>query len=144
MATMDDETFAVSSTDALAELERVGRAVRLRSQWYGRFLLLLGGGTIAYYVLVNAAAPATPVLLVAVALGWTVFVVSLVRWARAQPVTWRGIRRSQPWLMTVYFGLIAATVALNSTVWHDAPGRWALGVVPALPCLIGAWVVLRR
>lgn len=141
---MEDGIFGPSSTAALAELDRVGQAVRLRSRWYGRFLLMLAAGTLAYYVVVNAAAPATPPTLVAVSLGWTVFVVSLARWARAQPVTWRGIRQLRLRVMSVYFGLVAATVVLGGTVWQDTPGRWALGVVPALPCLVGAWVVLRR
>jgi hypothetical protein len=141
---MEDCTWGQSSTSALAELDRVERAVRLRSRWYGRYLLALGAGTIAYYALVDVAAPASPVTLVAVALGWFVFIMLLVRWMRAQPVTWRGIRRLRLTLMTVYFGLITATVVLNATVWHDAPGRWVLGIVPALPCLIGAWAVLRR
>lgn len=141
---MEDSTSGQSSTAALAELDRVDRAVRLRSRWYGRYLLALGAGTVAYYAVVNVATPATPLTLVAVALGWTVFVMLLVRWMRAQPVTWRGIRRLRLTLMTVYFGLVAATVVLNLTVWHDTPGRWGLGIVPALPCLIGAWMVLRR
>jgi len=141
---MEDGAYGPSSLAALVELDRVRRAVRLRSRWYGRFLLVLGAGTLAYYVAVNAAAPATPPTLVAVSLGWTAFVTLLARWARAQPVTARGIRRLRLRVMTLYFGLVAATVVLSGTVWHDTPGRWALGLVPALPCLVGAWVVLRR
>jgi hypothetical protein len=141
---MTDGTLSQSSTVALAELDRVERAVRLRSRWYARYLLALGAGTIAYYAAVDVAAPATPLTLTALALGWSGFMILLVRWMRAQPVTWRGIRRLRATLMTVYFGLVAATVTLNATVWHDLPGQWGLGIVPALPCLIGAWAVLRR
>lgn len=129
---------------ALHELDRLAEAVRVHSRWYGRYLLALAGGTIAYYVAVNAVAPAAPAMVVLLALCWTGFAVALAGWARRQPVVWQGIRRLRPPLMLVYFALVAATVLLNVTVLKDVPVRWALGAVPALPCLVGAWLVLRR
>lgn len=144
LRSVDNGTYSLSSRAALAELDRVGQVVRDRSRWYGRFLLVLGTGTFVYYVAVNAAAPATPATLALLSLGWTGFVLLLAGWARRQPVMWRGIRRLRMMLMLLYFALVAATVFLNATVWQDLPGRWALGIVPAVPCLIGAWVVLRR
>ncbi len=133
-----------SALEELEELDRVGRVVRDRSRWYRRQLLLLGLGTIVYYAAVNLAAPASTSIVVMLALGWTGFVAALAWWARSQPVMWRGMRRLRILLMTLYFALVAATLLLNTTVLHDAPWRWALGVIPALPCLVGAWAVLRR
>jgi hypothetical protein len=128
---------------ALAELDRVGRAVRLRSRWYGWFLAALGAGTIAYYAAVAAAGDglATIGLL---ALGWTTFMVTLTAWADRQPVLWRGLRHLRRPLLGVYFALVGATVLASVTLLHDQAGRGALGIIPALPCFAGAWMVLRR
>jgi hypothetical protein len=128
---------------ALAELDRVGRAVRLRSRWYGWFLAALGAGTIAYYAAVEVAGSglATVGLL---ALGWTAFVVTLNAWADRQPVLWRGLRHLRRPLLGVYFALVGATVLASVTLLRDETGRAALGVIPALPCFAGAWLVLRR
>jgi hypothetical protein len=134
----------VDARTALDELDRVGQAVRLRSRWYGHFLALLGAGTVAYFAAVNLAVPATTADIVALSLGWTTFIVLLTGWARRQPVVWRGIRQLRPPLMLAYYALVAATVTLNVTVLSGLPARWALGIVPAVPCLAGAWLVLRR
>jgi hypothetical protein len=128
---------------ALAELDRVGRVVRLRSRWYGWFLAALGAGTIAYYAAVEVAGSglATVGLL---ALGWTAFVVTLNAWADRQPVLRRGLRHLRRPLLGVYFALVGATVLASVTLLRDETGRAALGVIPALPCFAGAWLVLRR
>jgi hypothetical protein len=129
---------------ALDELDRVGLAVRLRSRWYGHFLMVLGAGTAGYFAAVNLAVPATPADIAALTLGWTGFVVLLGGWARRQPVVWRGIQRLRPPVMVAYSVLVAMTILLNVTVLRELPARWALGAIPAMPCLVGAWLVLRR
>jgi hypothetical protein len=129
---------------ALEELNRVGQVVRDHSRWYRRYLLALAAGTIAYYAAVNLAAPASAAIVLVLALGWMVFITALAWWARSQPVMWRGMRRLRILLMTLYFALVAVSLLLNTTVLHDVPWSWALGVIPALPCLVGAWAVLRR
>lgn len=135
---MDDNPRA-----ALAELDRVSRAVQLRSRWYGWFLLALGAGTIAYYAAVEVAGTglATIGLL---ALGWTAFMATLNAWADRQPVLWRGLRHLRRPLLGVYFALVGATVLASVTLLDDQAGRGALGIIPALPCFAGAWLVLRR
>lgn len=140
---MDDDILLPSPRAALDELDRVGRAVRLRSRWYGWFLLALGAGTFAYYVAVDLAGRGLAAVAL-LALGWVVFMLALNGWADRQPVLWRGLRRLRLPLLVVYFALIGLTVLASATLLDGAPGRWALGIVPALPCFAGAWLVLRR
>ncbi|WP_117209261.1 hypothetical protein [Allorhizocola rhizosphaerae] len=133
-----------SAAEELQELDRVGQVVRDRSRWYRRYLLALGTGTIAYYAAVNLAAPASAALVFAIAAIWTAFITFLYWWSRSQPVMWRGLRPLRILLMVLYFTLVIVSLLLNVTVLHDAPWSWALGIIPALPCLIGSWTVLRR
>jgi hypothetical protein len=140
---MDDSTVTRSPRAALAELDRVGQAVRLRSRWYGWFLLALGAGTIAYYA-AAAVVDREVTTLVLLSAGWIVFMLALNGWAGRQPVFWRGLHHLRRPLLAVYFTLVGATVLAGATLLDDQPGRWALGVIPALPCFAGAWLVLRR
>jgi hypothetical protein len=118
---------------ALEELNRVGLAVRLRSRWYGYFLMALGAGTAGYFAAVNLAVPATPVDVVALTLGWTGFVALLAGWARRQPVVWQGVQRLRPPVMVAYSVLVAVCVLLNVTccVTCRPAGRW--GSSPRCP-----------
>lgn len=146
MSMISSVNAALTSQAAIEELEeinRVGKVVRDRSRWYRRYLLTLGAGTILYYAAVNFAAPSVTIVLL-LAACWTGFITVLAWWSRSQPVMWRGIRRLRILLMTLYFGLAAVSLLLNTTVLLDSPWRWTLGVIPALPCLVGAWAVLRR
>ncbi|GAA5074361.1 hypothetical protein HNP84_009499 [Thermocatellispora tengchongensis] len=136
-----DEGMPASA--ALAEMDRVAQAVRHRSRWYGRFLLALGAGTVVYYAGIEAADRRLPAV-IGLMLCWLGFVLALVLWAERQPVWARDLR---PWrwpLFALYFATVSGTVALSATVWAGQPGRWVLGVIPAVPCAVGAWVVLRR
>ena len=141
---MDNATYPVNTAAALAELDRVKRVVRSRSRWYGHFLLILGGGTVGYYVACDIAGTVTPARVAALALGWSTFVVALAWWGRQQPVTWHGDRRLRAVLMAVYFALVGATLLVRDAIGLELPASWLLGIVPALPCLVGAWMVLRR
>lgn len=141
---MELETPGLPCRTALDEVARLDQAVRLRSRWYGTFLLTLAGGTVAYYTAVNLATGSSVATVLVLAAGWTGFAVALAGWARRQPVTWLGIRRLRMIVIPAYFALCAVTVLLNVTVLRDSPARWGLGLVAALPCLGGAWAVLRR
>jgi len=140
---VDDNALRPSPQAALDELDRVGQAVRLRSRWYGWFLLVLGAGTIAYYAAVGLV-DREFVVLSLLAVGWIAFILALNAWADRQPVLRRGLRRLWRPLLAVYFALAGATVLAGTTLLDDQPGRWALGIIPALPCFAGAWLVLRR
>lgn len=135
-----------TSADAqarLADAERVQEAVRRRSRWYVRYLVVFGIATIG--AVTAAGFVRGPVSSAVFAVGWTAFVVGVSIWGARFGATRRGFQRTHLTWLAVWLVLYLA-VLLGGLAWFPHDPAWFLpgGVVTALPCFVTAYLEARR
>lgn len=140
---MEGNITAFEARRALDEINRTRQVVHLQSQWYGQYLVILGAATTAYYLAAETVAGGAAGIVAMIA-GWAVFITLLDGWAKRQPVLRLGLQRTRTRVLVLYALFAGLTVLFSATVLPGVPGRWMLGLLPAVPCLIGAWWALRR
>lgn len=140
---MEGNITAFEARQALDEISRTRQVVHLQSQWYGQYLVILGAATTAYYLAAESVT-GHPLEIAAMIACWALFITLLDGWAKRQPVLRRGLQRARSRVFVLYALLAGLTVLFSATFLGDTPGRWMLGLLPAVPCLIGAWWALRR
>ncbi|MBB6731164.1 hypothetical protein [Cohnella zeiphila] len=133
----------INARNALAEIKRLERRVKLGGQGTGWLWFAMGAAIAAFGVLAppvttgwpaNAAAAAIPVLgLITLFFAARQRVVSQVYGRLKLPITW------------IFCGLVAADVMFRLWTQPDRLTVWVviLGVLPALPAWYGAWRVWR-
>lgn len=128
---------------ALGEVRRIDGHVRERGRWAGWAWLALAVIT-PIFMIVTWAYSGDVAFVTAIAFG--VFGLLLVyAESRQQVIRHTTARLSRP-VTWMYAGLVVLGVVLKFTLLPDGFSIWLLivGLAPALPCLYGAWQVLRR
>ncbi len=127
---------------ALAVIARVDRRVRGKARWHAWVWLIAGASTAGAYV--SQAAFAGDLGDV-IAVAYVALALLLACYACRQRVVGRDAARIERRMACAYLALCALTVVLESTV---VPAWWSpwvipVGLLPAMPCAVIAWKVLR-
>lgn len=128
---------------ALGEVRRIDRRARSSGRWHGWLWLAIGVMTPTFFISVYSDSGDFGL---AVAVAFMVAGLVLWFWESRRPVLGReGARIDKP-LTWIYVALMTLVSILATTVLPDGFSVWLLlaGMVPAVPCLIGAWLVFRR
>ncbi|GAA5086466.1 hypothetical protein HNP84_003524 [Thermocatellispora tengchongensis] len=147
MNARDDIGHDITPDAALREIDRVSGSVRRSTRWAGRWLLVLGLGTIVYW-LVMLLGPGS--LAVVAAWAWIAFTIAgcvyVFRKNVYDRLTWR-----LQWPVTGAYVLAVVLTVLFANVMPEReplPAGWVLAAVLAAvlcgtPPLYGAWRLLR-
>jgi hypothetical protein len=130
---------------ALDEIGRMDRRVRAKSAWYGVFCLIISISAAAY-VIVSHLLGAGHVAVLWLILG-TLLVLGAIYWVhgRRQHVVSRAQAHLDLPMGIGTIGLMGVALALRGVFVPDGLSLWLalVALLPAIPCLVGAWKVLR-
>jgi hypothetical protein len=133
---------------AASRIRQARGTVRRGKRWHAGTLLALGIATAAYFALVGLISRDSQgivlmLVLLLLPLGILRMLMS-VREARP-PAESRAMLRFESALAGVYIVLLAVAVLLDAFVLeHGTLAAALVGLLPALPCIYGAWQISRR
>jgi|SRR5690606_6960238 len=130
---------------SLQRIEHIERRVRAESRWYGFFCLILALAAFAYVVIVHLDGAGSRWVLLLFAMAFTELGVLWWRYGRNQLAV--GHTQAHLDLPMGLATLVLMTVALiaRSTLLPPGFSMWLVlvALLPAIPCLLGSWKVLR-
>lgn len=137
-----EEPFEPST--AAADIERVERKVRSSRRWTVAGVVLLGVATIAYFAVLGATAHKSTgaVLVGLVAFPSLLFGVLRAMRNRRPPAAGRQLLHLERTFGAAYVLLLIPAGIAAVLLPRPLPAA-LMGVVPAIPCLIGAWRAAR-
>ena len=130
---------------AIEQIRRIDRRVRIESAWYGAFCLILAGAAGAYVLLTHFLGAGHIAVLVLIV--GTLLVLGGIYWryGARQPVVSLAQSRLDLPMGVGTIVLMGVALVLRQAFVPDGFSLWLVlvALLPALPCLVGAWKVFR-
>ena len=134
----DDPREAFGPAAAAGRIEQAGKAVAASRRWHVGSMIALGCVSLGYLALLGSTTKASgPNMLLTVIPIVTIYFLLGVR-RRHPPTSGRQLQAVESRWGNVFMLTLLPAGIIAVTVPHPVPAAFA-GIIPAIPCFVGAW-----